>query len=459
VKEPFSVRKETPFCHVGVVFALFTILISGVGTWASEPGSVLEPDLGAAPPSGSDMPAFCFALGTPADTMKTALEDVARYYERHSLSSDSLRKMQVEARWSYTATDGPVSSQGTPITLTWSIVPDGTPIGSGYGEPANPSDLHSYLDGIYGDINTWLPIFQQMFDRWSQLTGVTYVYEPHDDGFTLTTAAGLLGVRADIRIGGHFIDGNSNVLAYNYYPNTGDMVIDTGDSYFTNTWSNSLRLRNTLAHEHGHGLGFAHSCPVNQTKLMEPMISQSFDGPQHDDILAAHRNYGDRYENDDTPGTAASLGSFGSTSKSNLSVDGNSDTDVYSFIVDAGAAADLTVSPIGMTYLSGPQNGTTCSAGTSYNSLTIQDLEVRVIDKNGVNELASADANGVGQPETLTNVDLSSGAGTYYIEVTGDSSDATQLYEFSMTISSTDRVFSEGFESGDLSTWSSRAPQ
>lgn len=452
-------RKETLFRHVGVVVASLTILLSGVGTWANEPDSINEPDLRAAPPTGSEMPAFCFALGTPAGTMKKALVDVARYYERHSLSSDSLLKMQVVDRWSYTATDGSVSSQGTPITLTWTIVPDGTPIGSGYGEPANPSNLRSYLNGIYGNVNTWLPVVQQMFDRWSQLTGVTYVYEPHDDGSTLATAAGQLGVRADVRVGGHFIDGNSNVLAYNYYPNNGDMIIDTGDSYFTNTSSNSLRLRNMLAHEHGHGLGFAHSCPINQTKLMEPMISVSFDGPQHDDILAAHRNYGDRYENDETPGTAAPLGSFGSTTKSNLSVDSNSDTDVYSFIVNAGAAADLTVSPTGMTYLSGPQNvDGSCSAGTSYNSLTTQDLEVRVIDKNGVSELASADANGVGQPETLTNVSLSSGAGTYYIEVTGDSADATQLYEFSMTISATDQVFSEGFESGDLSTWSSSTP-
>jgi hypothetical protein len=226
------VRKETPFRRVGVVVASLTILLSGVGTWASEPDSMHEPDIKAAPPTGSDMPAICFAPGTPAGTMQKALEDVATYYERHSLSSDSLRKMQVESRWSYTATDGYVSSQGTPITLTWSIVPDGTPIGSGYGEPAAPSNLRSYLNGIYGNINTWLPVFQQVFDRWSQLTGVTYVFEPNDDGSTLVSLAGQLGVRADIRIGGHFIDGNFNVLAYNYYPNNGDMIIDTGDSYF-----------------------------------------------------------------------------------------------------------------------------------------------------------------------------------------------------------------------------------
>ena len=59
----------------------------------------------------------------------------------------------------------------------------------------------------------------------------------------------------DMRMAGHPIDGNSGILAFNYFPNTGDMVIDTSDNFFATTTSNSLRLRNVLAHEHGHGLG------------------------------------------------------------------------------------------------------------------------------------------------------------------------------------------------------------
>jgi len=99
------------------------------------------------------------------------------------------------------------------------------------------------------------------------------------------------------------------VLAYNYFPNTGDMVVDVPDSYYTNTSSASLRLRNVVAHEHGHGLGLEHACPVNQTKLMEPYVTLVFDGPQHDDILATNRAYGDRYEHDDSAPSAADLGS------------------------------------------------------------------------------------------------------------------------------------------------------
>ena len=58
---------------------------------------------------------------------------------------------------------------------------------------------------------------------------------------------GVLGTRGDVRIGGHLIDGNSNVLAYNFFPNHGEMIIDTGDSFYSGTTNNSRGLRNTTA--------------------------------------------------------------------------------------------------------------------------------------------------------------------------------------------------------------------
>jgi hypothetical protein len=427
----------------------------GASSWADGPGDE------TITPTGLTMPAFCFAPGTSGVAMEMAYERAASYYEGNSLAAGSILNMQLTSRWSATATNGSVPSEGTPITLTWRVVADGTPIGSGYGEPAAASNLRTYLNEIYGSINNWLPIFQQVFDRWSELTGVTYVYEPNDDGSQLAGYAGQLGVRADIRIGGHYIDGDLNVLAYNYYPSDGDMVIDTGDSYFENTSPNSLRLRNTLAHEHGHGLGLLHVCPVNQTKLMEPTITLSFDGPQHDDILATNRHYGDRYESDDSPANAAALGSFISLTESNLSVDDNSDVDVYSLTVGAGAELDVTLNPVGSTYLSGPQNTTypyACTTGSSFNSLIVQDLGVRVLSTNGSTVLAAADANGVGQSETLHGVTLSAGAGTYYVEVTGDTADSAQLYQLSLSIADPNHVFTDGFESDSTGAWSATVP-
>src|SRR5690606_32741169 len=162
---------------------------------------------------------------------------------------------QLNPRWSSTATNGSGLQQGDPTILTWSIVPDGTAIPSapGINEPAAPSNLIAYLGGIYGvttaDTNytdeAWFPLVQSIYDRWSELSGITFVYEEVDDGATLGSGApGVLNMRGDMRLSGHFIDGNSGTLAYNFYPDTGDMVIDTGDNFFVDTGSNSIKLRN-----------------------------------------------------------------------------------------------------------------------------------------------------------------------------------------------------------------------
>ncbi|MCQ6458457.1 matrixin family metalloprotease, partial [Vibrio parahaemolyticus] len=89
-------------------------------------------------------------------------------------------------------------------------------------------------------------------------------------------------VRGDVRIGGHTIDGSSGTLAYNFFPNTSDMVIDTADSFYSVTTDNSLRLRNVIMHEAGHGLGISHVESNNGSFLMEPFINLGFDGPQFD---------------------------------------------------------------------------------------------------------------------------------------------------------------------------------
>jgi len=439
----------------GAILAVALLLVPSLPVCASE-----STQLPVAPQETS-MPAFCFAPGTPPGVVERAYERAAQSYELHSLAPEMSLKFQIVNRWSITATDDGGLSQGDPMTLTWSVVADGTsiPAAPGIGDVTAPSNLRAFLNGIYGDEATWLAIFQQVFDRWSELTGITYVYEPSDDGAALSGLSGLIGVRGDVRIGGHPIDGNFGILAYNYYPNDGDMVIDTPDSFYNDISSNSLKLRNTLAHEHGHGLGLDHSCPMNQTKLMEPILTTLFNGPQHDDILATNRSYGDRFEHDDTWGTAAPLGAFGSTTEINLSVDSNTDIDVYSFIADVGAAVDVTLSPFGETYLSGPQNGDgSCSSGSNYDSLNIQDLEVRVLDVDGTTELAAADLNGVGQSEVLDDVALSSGAGTYFVEITGDATDVAQLYQLSITVSPSDQIFTDGFESSDTTKWSSTTP-
>ncbi len=336
--------------------------------------------------------------------------------------------------------------RGDATVLTWSIVDDGLSIPGDSGEPTSPSNLRAWLDGLYpGGEAEWLPLFQQVFDRWAEVTGVKYVYEPNDSG-TFALRSGSPGVRGDIRIAGHFIDGDGDVLAYNFGPNNGDMVIDTGDIYFNNRSSNSRALRNVIAHEHGHGLGLAHVCPIDRTKLMEPNVTSRFDGPQLDDIYSAQRQYGDRLEDpdldsepedNDAPARAADLGTLGLGTHrfGPLSIDDDSDQDYLRLAPAApGYQMAVVLRPVGASYLEGPQGSSSCSAGTPFDSRAVHDLSLAVLDASGANTLAGSNSSGAGGEESVGNVTLAATGALIFID--GDSTDSCQLYELEITLSS-----------------------
>lgn len=363
--------------------------------------------------------AACFAPGT----------DPAYVWEMSELLYNVSSRFQQTSRWNNTATDGPGSGgQGNPITITYSYVPDGTPL-SGSGAT---SSLFSWLNGIYGSPANWQPLFDQVFDRWEELTGVTYVYEINDDGATFgtTTNPGVLGVRGDVRIGAVPIDGNFGILAFNDFPNNGDMVFDSGDSFFNSTGLNSRRLRNVIAHEHGHGLGMLHVCPQNSTKLMEPSATTAFDGPQLDDILNGQRHYGDPLE---IGGDVTALGQVGfpGVSITEISIDDNSDVDWYTIDITGPSDVFITATPVGETYLQGTQTQA-CNNGSSFNSRAIHDLSIALFDTDIVTLLAFADNNGLEGSEILTH--QIQDPGTYWVRVSGSGTNNIQLYSFTASV-------------------------
>lgn len=381
-----------------------------------------------APTDLSDEVHVVFAPDTPPATVQ-AYEDLAH---RDGIDAFSFGDTD---RWSRTATNSTTLTQGDATVIRWSVVPDGTPISGYNGEPAAPSNLRSWLAGIYGSNpnstlaadQPWFDEMQSVFDRWSAVSGVTYVYESADDGRALGSQyGGSINVRGDVRISGHYIDGPSNILAYNFYPTVGDMVLDTGDTFFNNTGSNSIRLRNTMAHEAGHGLGLGHVTPVNGTKLMEPSISLAYDGPQADDILAVNRGYGDRLEKSGGNNTAATATALtGNTfTVDTISIDDDSDVDWFRFTVGAGSSVSVTVTPTGSTYTSN---------SVTFNSLTQSNLAFSIYSGNGTTVLTTVNATAAGLAETLSNYNLSA-AGTYYVRVSG-SANAAQMYRLSGTIS------------------------
>jgi hypothetical protein len=162
-------------------------------------------------------------------------------------------------RWSTTATNGGGLGQGDPTTITWGIAPDNTPTNNG-----TVSNLIAFLDNNIGNTGAtiqdrpWFSIFQDSFDRIEETTGIDFVFETADDGVQMSSGnSGILGTRADIRIMGRSIDGQSggNTLAFNFFPNHGDMVIDTDNSnFYSDSTNNFIGFRNVLMHEVGHDL-------------------------------------------------------------------------------------------------------------------------------------------------------------------------------------------------------------
>ena len=373
----------------------------------------------------------------------------------------ALPAFQGDDRWTFTAPDGGTGNNGTPVTIRWSFVPDGTTIPNGDGNNTGASDLIARLNAAYGSPGTpgdltsapWFTLFAEAFDYWAQITGNVYIYEPNDDGAVMinfsnfSSPRGVVGVRGDVRIGGTFIDGNSNTLAFNYFPNVGDMVIDTADNANLGAGRQTF-FKNVIAHEHGHGLGISHVCPVDRTKLMEPFATSSFVGPQFDDMLTAQELYGDPLErngnnrNNNTIGTANNLGQLnGSFSANNLSIGSGGDVDLFRFQVSGARALNVSVTPTTQgSYLEGIQNNNgSCSAGTLFDPRIRQNLRLRVIAPDGQTVLASSDSGNIGQAEQLSNVQLTQANVNYYIEVSGGSENSgsdnnAQIYDLDLQL-------------------------
>ena len=418
----------------------------------------------------------CLAGGVPIQEISAATLPTGHYYgDGHvhvlpiglePVEDDAVQPIaaaQIGNRWTSTATDGFVGNiQGTPVTLTWGIVPDGTDINNFAGE-AGPSNLISFLDEHVGNAadpnvtdlqqKSWFPIFQAPYERWEQVSGLTFNFEENDDGIALEAGGGVLGVRPDLRISGVNFT-NASALAFNSFPNSGDGLIDTGNTtFFGNSGSSFVRLRNVIAHEVGHGIGFNHVTSSDASFLLSPTTSAQFDGPQFDDILAVHRNYGDVLEKNggnDSFATATSLGSVSAGDRIAMgldasetrvgaddidfySIDDNSDKDFFQFTLDSRQTISLSVTPQGPTYSMGPEGGTQSvfpsrrSANLAFNLFNgSQDLIV---------ESSSA---GFGETELLTNYVLE--PGNYFVEL-GTRSNATQFYRLDLKTESDDRVF------------------
>ncbi|MDA8975221.1 matrixin family metalloprotease [Akkermansiaceae bacterium] len=369
--------------------------------------------------------------------------------DRQNSTPNQANQFLDEPKWSNVASDSlNHSAQGDPVRITWSIVPDGTLVPN--GDSGNgPSDFRTWIRGIYGgnsggapELQPWFSVVKEAFDLLEDECGITFVYEPNDDSQTMSpNNPGILGIRGDIRIGANFIDGPSNVLAFAYAPNYGDIVFDSADTFFTSTSNNSIGFVNVMAHELGHAIGLAHVCPVNQTKLMEPFINTSFRGPQFDETYSLQRQYGDLEEtlgsstNNNVVRLATPLNLADDQRKfiQWLSIDSASDVDFFSFSTQEFQKLRVILSPLRSSYLEGEQNTLGCTNGTTFNPSNRQNLGFQIIDSDRSTVLSTVNANSAGSGENLINFEFEA-AGRYYIKVFGDGADRAQLYSLGITI-------------------------
>jgi serralysin len=369
-------------------------------------------------------------------------------------------------RWLTTATDGPTDPAGRPITLTWSIVPDGTLI----SHLGTSSNLVSVFDSLFSgssemplDEKPWYLLMKQCFDRWSDLSGLTFVPEPADDGIAGhpqgdLSSPGLLGARGDVRLGGAFIDGPSGTFAETGFIPNADITIDTGDTAYYGSAGGTfpyINLRTTLMHEIGHSLGLGHSNPESPAAfLMQGFPQTAFDGPQFDDIRGAHYLYGDVYEKSNagtgneslataTPlglvadGQSVTLGEDATTGTvvlSNetdfVSISNSADVDFFSFSTEGPALVDVVLTPVGPTYRERFPPGAYMNVVSS--AMGDLSLELYTSQQGDPVLLSSQNLNPIGQPESILDFRLDE-PGTYFVRVTG-SADAVQFYTLAIGV-------------------------
>ena len=406
-----------------VLAGLALVLCLSIFVGGSRPQASLSLAAASAvtPESARPSIAVCFAPDTPDDYVAAWQQ---RLWQSHAID------FQIGDRWNHTATNPSTGGQGDGCTLTYSFVPDGVMI------DGEPSQLYARMDQLFNNNEQlWQSKFAEVFARWAELSGLRYLQVTDDGAPFGQNTPGELGARGDVRIGSIPIDGASGVLAYDYFPDVGDMVLDASEAWGSSA-QNYIFLRNIVAHEHGHGWGLAHVCPTNGTKLLEPYYTSAFNGPQHDDTRAVQRNYGDHWEPNDNATSATPLGTFSNDyTVASVSLDDNTDSDFYKFAVPAGKGFTLELSPVGYGYLDGPQNGDgSCSAGSQINSIDDQNLDLFLRNSSGSSILAQSATHPNGEGERIYRYQAPAAGDSFVVEVSGANANAVQLYQLGFEI-------------------------
>lgn len=402
----------------------------------------------------SDPSLLCLPPTLSADQWRQLQRDNPRLLapgQRHSPGQEFVSDAIV---WVGNAQQGP-STRAQAARLTYSFPADGVTWGLPNASPTGPNDLNARLESTFpiplsmslcpsNSLDLGREYIRQALAAWQVVGGVT-LEEVADDGSPMDENVLPSLTRGDIRIGG--LDLGGSYLAYNAFPSNqgvssiggSDMVLDTSffSSLFADPSGDYRFFRHTVAHEHGHGLGYIHVAPCAGSQIMEPIVPFGGLEPLRvDERRGVGRNYGDRFAGNHDQWSAAYLGSlsggiapslFKATSiiEQQLSLNGangfgNTDRDWFSFDLANNMSVQITVDPTGGSYVNG-EVGFDCMVECDASSLTHGvDCTVNAsaagnlaLDLySGWGPMASADNTGPGGSETIT---MFLHAGAYYV--------------------------------------------
>jgi len=365
------------------------------------------------------------------------------------------------------------TSLGDPITITWSIVADGTEVDNAIFVPDGVDLVSTWIETMddfegvaEADRTTdltnraWFQAMKEGLDYYSAKTGIQFVYVTYDNDDPVGTqydgspngSYASNGVKADIRIGGLTLSG---AAAYSSTYNNGrasNVIMSTAFSGFYNATTgqiNTSAIKGILIHEVGHSMGLDHFGIDGNGSTS--IMGYNAEGPQFDDLRAFHTSHGDVYEingGNDTRTTATALGSVAqgqtialgldipadgayprtfATETDIVSIDSDSDTDYFSFSISEAGDYNISVTPRGPDAYTYYFNNSTASSsnGTAY-PREASDLSFTIYDSSG-STISSVDDTSIGSAES-TSVTLA--AGDYYISVSGDASNGNYSEEF-----------------------------
>jgi hypothetical protein len=170
--------------------------------------------------------------------------------------------------------------------VTWSLMGPGIPTPFDDGPTVG-------LGGIFPV--GFVAQIQAAFDAWEAVANIQFM-QVADNGLPFN-AGGAVG---DIRIGAHAFDGPGGVLAHGFFPPVngvsaaGDIHFDAAELWKIGFGGPGFDIFQVAAHEIGHAIGLDHTAvPMS---LMNPFYTETFSGPQADDIAGAQFIYGQPQE-------------------------------------------------------------------------------------------------------------------------------------------------------------------